>query len=82
MDEEAEEEAVYLSTLVNNDPLPMFTKRKEDCFKLLILRHLMKNEIKFREYFRVSTELLYEILNHWFPIALWGGGNYMLFAKY
>ena len=45
---------VYLSTLVYNDPLPMFTKRKQDCFKILISRDLMENETKFREYFRVS----------------------------
>ena len=39
------EEAVYFSTLVNNDPLMMFTKKKEEgCFKILILRHLIENE--------------------------------------
>ena len=44
VDEEVEEEAVYLSALVNNDPLMMLTKRKVDCFKILILRHVMEND--------------------------------------
>lgn len=65
LDDEADEDVLFLSYLVANECRhPLFLKRDEEgCFKVLILRHLIDSETKFREYFRVTPQLFNDILD-------------------
>ena len=49
----------------NEEPDDIFKTRKtEGAFVLLIDRHLSNNEVKFREYFRLTPALFDEVLNY------------------
>lgn len=61
-----EEDENWMATMLCewNETLEIFTERKvEGAYNALIRRHLLDEEEKFREYFRLSTSLFHFILN-------------------
>lgn len=64
---EEEEEGVFIiSTLLKKrrSESELFkTRESEGCFKLLITNHLDDNELKFKEYFRLTKNQFIFILN-------------------
>lgn len=66
LEDEADEELLLLASYFGDEDDEMFSERsREGCFNaLLVQRHLIDNEIRFRAYFRVSFELFNYILNY------------------
>jgi len=59
MDEDDDEVSSfsYLTSKKRKTTDDIFKNRKtEGCFEILINRHLMSNQVKFREYFRINYE--------------------------
>jgi hypothetical protein len=52
-----------LTSLLGNERQDLFRGRKEGSFDILITRHLMDNETKFREYFHVARDFFQTILS-------------------
>lgn len=64
--EENEDEEILFHNIhgVNADPHPMFqSRRDEGCFTTLINRHLLEDERKFREFFRLNIAQFNYILD-------------------
>lgn len=57
--EEEEEDAILQQIMIQNrrnDHHPMFKEReKEGCYNLLVNRHLMTDDSKFRQFFRLNV---------------------------
>ncbi|XP_063219239.1 uncharacterized protein LOC134531043 [Bacillus rossius redtenbacheri] len=60
--EEDADDDLLLSCFLEDDSDIFRRREDEGCYSVLILRHLIDNETKFREYFRVSTEIFDTIL--------------------
>lgn len=65
LEEEQEEELVMATLKVSNKPVDklFLCRDTEGAFNITVQRRLFGNETKFREYFRLSTELFEFVLS-------------------
>lgn len=65
LDEEEAHEEMLVNIVFNDEAHPMYKRRKEEgTYKMLILQHLVDNDTKFREYFRLTPSLFGKVLSH------------------
>lgn len=62
---EEDEDDDYLNLILESNSSDLFLKRnQEGTYEMLVLRHLVDNDTKFREFFRLTPHLFNEVLNN------------------
>lgn len=62
---EEDEDDDYLHLILVFDSSELFLKRKQEgTYDVLVLRHLVDNDTKFRDFFRLTPHLFNEVLNN------------------
>lgn len=63
-EEDDEDEMIFNYFFTNEKEDPLFQARREEgAYHILIQRHLFSNDIKFKEYFRLSIGLFEEVVS-------------------
>lgn len=64
LEEEQADQEVITFCVVNEDASEVFKQRRQEgAYELLIQRHLVDNDTKFYEYFRLSPAMFEEVLS-------------------